>query len=370
MKAETLARWEGKLRPLIAMLPPKLVVSKYAQGRQDFLDKLKQEQPAIYSPPQDFERVLWGICFRSGIFNAAGMFKNGDCYKMVANQGAGAYLAGTTTANPREGNTKEGISLPFVPYPLSCAASNWLGLPNDGDEAVAKKLAHQERVNACPIGVSVMGSPDLNGTEKLEALVKGMKRYEQAGVDFIEMNESCPNTAHGRPQDDDLASRLTYIQRHFLNDRSRKLPVIVKFSNDTEVAQVPPLLDLLFELGFDGVNVGNTSTRYAKLRDSIVERERKLYDFFTTTFSGGVSGRPLKKSSLLLATAAVQYTRSCKPAHEFHVFRTGGIENAEDVRASDAAGISMNLWYTGYFEKFSKDGHNVYRKLYKDLTLR
>ena len=47
---------------------------------------------------------------------------------------AAAYLGGTGTWNARRGNEKDGIYLPFVPYPASHAASNWLGLPNDGDE--------------------------------------------------------------------------------------------------------------------------------------------------------------------------------------------------------------------------------------------
>src|SRR3990167_4919584 len=115
-----------------------------------------------------------------------------------------------------------------------------------------------------------------------------MRLYEKASVDFIEINESCPNTQHGRPQDDDLANRLNYIKQNFLDRRVRRLPVIVKFSNDTQVEQVPTLMDLLFENSFDGVNFGNTSTAYDKRRENIAQSERKLYDFFTKTFCGGV----------------------------------------------------------------------------------
>ncbi len=380
MKATTLASWEGRLRPLITQLPPKTVVSRYSQGRLDFLARLKEEIPyETYSPPEEFSRELWGIRFRSPIMNSAGMFKNGECYEMVARQGAGAYLGGTGTWNPRKGNEKDGIYLPFVPYPKSRSASNWLGLPNDGDVVNSRRAEQLERVAGTPIGWSVMGSPDLQGEEKLRYLVQGMRHYEYAGVDFLEINESCPNTNHCRPQDDDMANRLKYVKEHFLDKRTvsetgrfRTVPVIVKFSNDTQVKQIPPLLDLLFELGYDGVNFGNTSTDYQKRRELIHPSERALYDFFTTSkefgVGGGVSGKPLKESSLKLTTcAAINYLRAGPPSQEFHIIRTGGIETIEDIIESERAGISLNQWFTGYFENFAKHGHDVYRKLFEPV---
>jgi dihydroorotate dehydrogenase len=367
MKATTLASWESKLRSILTRLPPKTVVSKYSAGRLDFLAKLKDENPQeVYSPSEDLGRTLWGIKFRSPIMNSAGMFKNGECYEMVAKQGAGAYLGGTGTWNSRKGNEKEGIYLPFTPYPKSHSASNWLGLPNDGDEVNSQRAQQLERIAETPIGWSIMGSPDFQGEEKLQNLVNGMGLYESAGVDFIEINESCPNTSHGKPQDDDLANRLKYVREQFLNRRTRNLPVIVKFSNDTEVTQIPALLDLLFDLGYGGVNFGNTSVAYDRRRESVNQGERKLFDFYTSTFGGGVSGRPLKEDSLVLASRSVDYVKSRAPSQEFHVIRTGGIESKEDIDASERAGISLNQWFTGYFENFAQHGHEVYKELFSN----
>ena len=200
-----------------------------------------------------------------------------------------------------------------------------------------------------------------------------MNLYEQAGVDFLEINESCPNTEQGNPQEDELANRLQYIKEHFLDrrmftdtDRLREIPVIVKFSNDTEIEQLPALLDILFELGFDGVNFGNTSIDYIKRRELIDPSERRLFDFYTQTFGGGVSGRPLRESSLELASRAVEYLNQGRPSQEFHVTRTGGIETWEDIQKSLDAGISLCQWYTGYFENFSREGHDVYKELFSD----
>lgn len=366
MKATTLANLESKLRSLVTKLPPKIVVSIYSSGRIDFLAKLKKEVPSkIYTPPNELSRELWGIHFRTPIMNSAGMFKNAECYEMVAMQGAGAYLGGTGTWNPRRGNEKDGIYLPFIPYPKSHSSSNWLGLPNGGDEINSQRAKQLERIADTPVGWSIMGSPDFHGGEKLKYLVDGMKLYEQVGIDFIEINESCPNLSHGRPKDDDLAIRLKYVKENFLDQRTRKLPVIIKFSNDTEVKQLPFLLGLLFELGYDGVNFGNTSTAYVQIRERIKPSERKLYDFFIKTFGGGVSGRPLREFSLELAARAVEYVKSGKPSQEFHVIRTGGIESWSDILDSERAGISLNQWFTGYFENFAKHGHDVYKKLFQ-----
>src|SRR3989344_3365254 len=125
MRAVTLASLERELRPLLIKLPPKMAVSQYSQGRLRFLERLKEELPTeSYFPSLELSRTFWGIKFRSPIMNAAGMFKNGECYKMIAMQGAGAYLGGTSTWNPRIGNEKAGVYLPFVPYPASHSASN------------------------------------------------------------------------------------------------------------------------------------------------------------------------------------------------------------------------------------------------------
>jgi len=369
MKPTTLAKADRILRPALTKLPPHMVVHFYSKGRLHFLKKLKDKIPEeSFTPLKNLEKSLWGLKFRTPIMNAAGMFKNGECYEMVSRQGAGAYLGGTGTWNPREGNEKEGIHLPFVPYPKSHAASNWLGLPNDGDKINSLNAKEITEVAKIPVGWSIMGSPDYK--EKLFYLVEGMKLYEKAGVDFIEINESCPNTGEGKAQDNGLANRLKYIQRYFLDMRGKRFPVIVKFSNDTEIGQLPKLLDLLFEFGYDGVNFGNTSTNYSNIRERINPKERKLYDFFTKEFGGGVSGKPLKEASLELTSRAVEYLKKGRPPQEFHVIRTGGIENKKDIEYSERGGISLNQWFTGYFENFAMHGHNLYRELFSQQTIK
>jgi dihydroorotate dehydrogenase len=368
---EILARLDGKMRPLMANLPPQLVSKIYSNSRALFLKSFTKDSfKSDFTPPEKFLKTLWGINFRAPLFNSAGVFKNGTGYEVVAAQGAGAYLAGTTTAIPRNGNIKNGIRHPFMPYPRSGAASNWMGLPNEGHDAVAARLLKIKKVDGCPVGASLSSAPELKDEEALETLVAGFKSYERANVDFLELNESCPNVAGHEKHDDSgldpaLIERLKYVSENFLKTRSRNLPLIVKFSNDTAHEQIPALLKILIELNFDGVNFGNTSTNYAEHRAKFAASETKMLDYFIKEFGGGLSGRILKTDSLKLATIAVEFLKSEKPAHEFHVIRTGGIETAKDLLASEKAGISLNQWYTGYFEGFSKYGHEVYKEVLK-----
>jgi dihydroorotate dehydrogenase len=364
LRSETLAAWEARLRPLLVRLPPPLAVRLYSWGRRRFLAAFERP-PSLAFSPEGLDRTLWGIRFRSPILNAAGVFKNGTGYRVVAAQGGGGYLAGTTTATPRHGNRRRGVALPFAPYPRSRSASNWLGLPNPGHRVVAERLREVERVDGCPVGASVAACPGAASREEAVAgVAAGMRLYEEAGVDFLELNESCPNTGEERR---DLGTRLSYLEDAFLTRRRRRLPVVVKFSCDTAVSEVPTLVGLLIDHGFDGVNFGNTSVDYPRRRQAIDPAEHPLFDHFTGTFGGGVSGRPIRATSLELAARAVEEARRRAPEREFHVVRTGGVEDAGDLRRSRAAGVALDQWYTGYFESFARHGHGLYRRLYQGL---
>ncbi len=365
---EGIARWERRLRPLLTCLPPALAVRLYSSGRARFLAAFSRRCPVAVDVPEGLDRRLWGLLFRSPLTNAAGMFKNAEGYTLSYRQGAGGYLAGTTTADARRGNVERRVRWPFVPYPRSGAASNFLGLPNLGHREVAARLRKLPRHEGFPIGVSVASNADgVSEETKLERWVQGMRLHDEAGVDFLEINESCPNTEEEPGGFDELADRLGYVAERFLRQRRRRLPVLVKLSCDTEPADVATLVALLVDLSFDGVNFGNTSVRYRELRAGIEPSEAALYDHFTGAFGGGVSGRPLKEVSLALAAAAVEEVRRLNSGQEFHVLRTGGVEDANDLRRSEQAGVALNQWYTGYFEAFGRYGHGLYRELYGGL---
>lgn len=359
--AELLARLDARCRPfLVRWLPPRWSVAFYSWARQVGIRMIAtSSSPELYAPPPTATRVLWGVRFRSPLFNAAGIFKHGEGYLLAYQQGAGAYLAGTTTAFPRLGNVRRGIAQPFLPYPRSGAASNWLGLPNPGHHAVAARIARLPRYDGFPIGASVALDPGDDSTAALERLVEGMNRYADAGVDFFELNESCPNTGDDRRGMESLIERLDYVAERFVRPAAK--PVVVKVSVDTDSTVIERFVLVLGHLGFAGITIGNTSTDYQQHRVAIAAPERRSYDYFVRTFGGGISGAPLRSSVLRLVEAA-RSAAAQLPA-EFHIVAVGGIAGAEHLRAVLDAGASLAEWYTGYFERFAADGHALYRHL-------
>ncbi len=125
----------------------------------------------------------------------------------------------------------------------------------------------------------------------------------------------------------------------FLQQRRRRLPVVVKFSNDTEPAQVGKLVGLLVELGYDGVNFGNTSTAYRELAVGDRPAGKAALRLLHRHFGGGVSGLPLRERSRELCRLAL--AAAAGAPHEFHVWRTGGIESAADLKESATLGYGF-----------------------------
>lgn len=369
---EVAARFDSIIRKQILRLPSVVPVFLYSYSRKLFLKafetNLNFEQTL---PPEDLKQTLWEIEFRSPIFNAAGMFKKGLGYDTVYKQGAGAFLAGTTTSKPRSGNIKNGILHPFVPYAETESASNWMGLPNEGHPVVAKRLSQIEKQKGCPVGASIAADSGMNPNEILSGILEGFELYDRAGVDFIELNESCPNVEHHSSThniiDTDISSRLVFISEKYLKKRKRNLPVIVKFSNDIETEAIPALIDLLIDLGYDGINIGNTSTRYEYYKKYVSSDDIKNYDYFTTTFGGGLSGKILKENSFEKSKYAAEYISRKNISREFYVVRTGGVCSAMDIIQSQQSGVKLFQWFTAYFDSFSKYGYSLYAELYRWL---
>ncbi len=369
MIAEEVAKLDYNfLRPAISKMPSWISANFYSRGREIFLDYLLPNEnfSGKAKISNEFSRTFWSMDFGNALGNAAGIFKDADkrLYDLTYRMGQGFFLGGTGTLFPRICNSKNFINHPFMPYNNSGAASNWLGLPGKGDFYNSKKVSEWKKHDGFPLGWSVMGNPGLEEGLKLKSLVKSMNLYYSAGADFLEINESCPNTNEELSQSSGLIERLSYVEKNFLNKRKRNFPVVVKFSNDTEIGVVSDLVKILCEKGFDGVNFGNTSTNYSLIRKTISEIDLKNFDYFTKSFGGGVSGKPLKKTSLDLCTEAVKAVECLKPSQEFPVIRTGGIEGIGDVELSGKQGIQLNEWYTGFLKAYAKNGNRVYQEMF------
>lgn len=366
---EKFVKIESKIRPFIIKNYPKFSVRMYSNYRSNFLKKLiESDITKIEINPASKENI-WDIDFNCNLFNSAGMFKSGEGYNLVYNQGAGAFLTGTTTASKRKGNSKNNVIHPFAPLPHSLGAINWMGLPNESHEEVARIISKIDKKKYCPIGASISSDTECSEEFALEGIIKGLEIYDKAKVDFIEFNESCPNVAHHENEDkskldQNLLNRLDYVNDKFLRNRKRNLPVILKLSVDTNLELIPELIDILVELDFDGVNFGNTSKEYQNYARFIDNRDLNIFNYFKNTFGGGLSGRPLKNDSLNCCRIANQTLEKINLKKEFIVIRTGGVENKIDLDESKKVGVRLNQWFSGYFEQLSLNGHKLYKEIF------
>jgi dihydroorotate dehydrogenase len=373
---ERIVQIEHKIRPAVTkVLPNRLITFLYSTSRKYVISQFAKAKLDEIKIPDSAKMKLWDIDFNCGLFNAAGMFKDGEGYYSCAKMGAGAYIAGTTTNFPRDGNSKHFVKHPFMPYPASRSSSNWMGMPNKGHEFVANELSKIQKIKNCPIGISIAGSPEtVDEMEKVKGVVEGFKMFEKAGVDFIELNNSCPNIPKIVDNPTDLVcnnltpmmvKKLTYISENFLQKRTRNIPVIVKYSNDFNTDLLLGIVDLLIELGFDGINIGNTSTDYERYSHSIIGDDKSLFRYFTDTFGGGLSGEILKDRSLFLSRYIANYIKTKNLHKEFHCIRTGGVSSYDDIVASQEAGVFLNEWFSGFWDNFAKNGFETYRKIFR-----
>lgn len=359
-----LAKLFYKYNIIEKLLPCFMVVKYHSLARKYFLASFLKNTPQFkFTPNKNYHKKLWNLTFQLPLMNSAGMFKSGEGYDLVSAIGAGAYVGGTSTYLPRLGNYKLKIKHPVLMLAKSHSAINFLGLPNLGDEILAKKIITKHKSNQCPIGWSITRSPEIDEQQSLDNLIKSLWLYHNnTQIDFIELNESCPNILTNlNKENSNLANRLQYIAKHFLKKRERNLPVIVKFSNDLAINNLLNILEPLLIYQFDGVILGNTSTNYLKIRPNIAISEQKLFDYFTNNFGGGVSGQVLKEQSLALCSYAVSIIKKLKPNHEFHVIRSGGIDSWDDIIQSNNAGIALNQWYTGFFNNYLQFENNIYK---------
>ncbi len=360
---EIISRFEKNLRKALVGSFPYFSCFVYSYGRKFFLGQLVKEKIERKQIPHEFSKKIWGLHFQSPLFNAAGMFKDGKGYELAYLQGAGAFLAGTVTPFPKKGNQKKGILHPFIPYPRSSSSSNWMGLPNPGLKIVLDYLNSVSKKPGVPLGLSI--SSDSDSFDSLERLCQSLFLIQDSNVDFVEINESCPNVLNKgtnlKELDSKFVERIEYISQNFLRYRKRNLPVVIKLSNDFSRKYVPELIDTLIDLGYDGLNFGNTSTDYSQVFSFLDQSERKSFEFFVLNFGGGISGKPLKEKSFELTGECAKYLKKKELSQEFHIIRTGGIMSYDDISQSEALGVSLFQWFTGYFENFEKFGHNLYK---------
>lgn len=347
-KATRLFRFDHHWRHSLAkILPPKWFVVAYSQGRTPLLKALAKEAVPVVKAPQKLVE-LWGLRFRNDLSNAAGFDKDGTLLNFNYSLGAGYTVVGTVLNQPHGGNLFSALGRrfnPWVPLPASSSAVNSLGLPGNGIDPVLERIkdfkAKVQPVDY-PIGLSVMGHPAQQGQCKIDGVCECLEKALPI-VDFIEINESCPNVAHHDP--------LAFEQRikSFCAVRDRlapQKPLWVKFGSTPSDES----LKLLDQSGVQAVVLLNTQTNYAEIRGRLPEADHRIFDFYTKNYKGGVSGKVIQgDAEKAVENVAIAIQRLGLGLKLVHV---GGLSSKDDMKRSRQL-APLREWYTGLMESFA-----------------
>lgn len=343
--------FEHLFRPLFTKwFPPSQVVKTYSTQRTPFLNSLaKVSLPEVPPPSRPVE--LWGLNFRNDVGNAAGFDKDGKLLDFNYGLGAGYTVVGTVLHRTHTGNlfTVGGKTFnPWAPLPHSQSAINSLGLPGHGIDPVIDRIkSFQDRVQPrdYPIGLSVMGHPAQQGQAKIDGVVECLEKA-LPHVDFIEINESCPNVSNHDPAQ--FSNRIQSF-RSCRDQVAPGKPLLVKFGTI-------PAQETLVELDrsdIQGVVLLNTQNDYDKMRGRLESGDRRLFDYFTRNYRGGVSGKAMAEDSM----EAVSHARLVIDNNhlKLSVVHVGGLFNREDMEGSRMM-APLRQWYTGLMDSVSIHG--------------
>eukprot|EP00929_Paragymnodinium_shiwhaense_P054610 TRINITY_DN27385_c0_g1_i1.p1 TRINITY_DN27385_c0_g1~~TRINITY_DN27385_c0_g1_i1.p1 ORF type:complete len:473 (-),score=118.20 TRINITY_DN27385_c0_g1_i1:72-1490(-) len=406
--AVTLARVDGKLRPCLAsVLPHSVFVWLYSSSRSLFQKMMSAGGAGQAATEFPSPCTVMGLRFRGDLGNAAGLDKDASLLDFNYDVGAGFAVVGTVLSEGHTGNVFTFFGglwsgNVWTPLPLSGGALNSLGLPGHGVDYALRNLEEFRKrrgiqpqvpgsppspellksllqdggkatgthgIQGCfPIGVSIMGHPKHEGKQKLDGVLDCVRKSIPL-ADFIEINESCPNVKHGGGADaaKELAGRLaavTAVRDELAKTTRRRVPILVKLG---DVGDAASTVKLVSQTGIDGIVAVNTQRDYASF--DMPATDRSILEHYTTQYSGGLSGSPIRQRSLDQVKSLMSAVTAQRGLAEkgFCVIHVGGLSTAGDVGASRKTGAQLRQWYTGYMNALA-EGHCPTGQLYPQIT--
>lgn len=274
-----------------------------------------------------------GLRFANPVGLAAGWDKSGRALRMLDSLGFGFAEIGSVSARPSHGNPRPRL----FRLPQERAIVVNYGLPNDGAEVVAARLANHRLRR--PLGVNIVktndgpGAPPCDEDAILADYLRSVSLLHRV-AGYLSLNLSCPNAEGGK----DFFAQPGSISR--LLERIQPLgvtcPVILKIAPRDDPAEHERVLGecepFPFVRGFCfNLPAGKPDAlEFAGPRESFAH------------LPGAVSGRPVE--SLVNRCIAGLYQRMDRRRHM--IIGAGGIFTAEDAYRKIRAGASLVQLYT------------------------
>ena len=268
--------------------------------------------------PKGLEIELFDLKFKSPLISAS--FKSEEYMLDIwLKLGLGGVTFKTIMSEKRTGNDRP--RLQQIKLDRQKALVNSMGLPGMGLESFLPYLEQTKIWNYNrPIGISIGGEDHLeyiNNIKKInKSLVKLNRKY------FYEINISCPNTDSGLSVGDDLFQFEKLINElETISD----VPMGIKISPDWKDSHLQAIADII--KGFDKMFINAGNTRYINLSDASLNKNELPRN------GGGLSGGPLLPRTIAIINLLKEFN--------IPILATGGISDADHVRAAKAAGATF-----------------------------
>ena len=320
------------LRSLLFLLDPEIA----HRITINYLKMIRSKKPESYNV---LRSNVFGLNFPNPVGIAAGFDKNAEVAENLINLGFGFSEVGTVTPNPQPGNPKPRI------FRLKDdeAIINRLGFNSDGFDQVKTRLG---KINDSIVGVNIGANKD--SKDFSEDYIKGIKFFSTL-ASYITINISSPNTPGLRKLEvlENLDVLLDKINNLHKEDLLIKIPILLKISPDLESDNLKYLCDKVLSSEIDGLIISNTTVARNSITSNLAQE-------------GGLSGRPLFKSSTLQLRKVYKYTNG-----EIPLVGVGGIDSAEKAYEKIKNGASLVQLYTGLVY----NGPKLIKNINKDLSI-
>jgi dihydroorotate dehydrogenase len=293
-------------------------------------------QPVVDEPSIAID--LFGRRLESPVGLAAGFDKNARVFRRMYAQGFAFVEVGGVTPRAQRGNARPRV----FRLPADAAVINNMGFPNEGAEAVVRRLGGERPAGMLGINLASNGDSS-DPAEDFTGLVRRFAAY----ADYLTLDISCPNSTNGRvflePERlRDLLARVAAVDRGPVPPK-----LLAKLSPDTDDALLETLVKILLEAKIDGIIVSNTTVERPPLRGD-------------GSMKGGLSGRPLfERSTEQLARVAAIAGGSVP------LIGVGGVASGPQAYAKIRAGATAVQLYTGLIY----DGTALVTRIKRELAV-
>ena len=290
-------------------------------------------------------REVFGVQFPNPVGLAGGFDKNGRALPALAALGFGFIEAGGVTRHAQPGQARPRI------FRLAAdeALINRMGLPNDGADAIATRLATLPKP-AIPIGWQLAKSKVTPLAEATDDYLYSLRKLYPYG-DYFTINVSSPNTPdlvrlQERAPLTELLTAVVNETRQLAGADHLPKAVLVKISPDLTWQAIDDIVEVALATGARGIIATNTTIT----RDGLQAPSQEI---------GGLSGRPLAARSLAVVRHLCQQLQGRLP-----VIGVGGIFDADDARRMLDAGAALIQIYTG----FIYEGPGIIKRINRALA--